>query len=111
MLLNQIKDEIETLEGLEFKKVSKEQREMLKDKHNFRTMGFEYAEDDWGNVVFLLARDTFRNMEYYLGLEYDRELIEFKIEFNNSVIVSYSGSDRAENLLVQLDKVEKQNSI
>jgi hypothetical protein len=108
MIIEQIKDELETLETIDFKELSQDQKKMLRDKYNFFTTGFQYGVDDWGNVKFICSNDTFRNMEYYLGLEYERDEIEYKLEFNNKIIVSYEGSERVENFLEQLQGMEEE---
>jgi hypothetical protein len=46
-------------------------------------------------------------MEYYIGLEYERDEIEYKIELNNKVIVSYCGGERVEGLIEKLRELEE----
>lgn len=111
MIIGTLKEELELLETLEFKKVNAAQKQMLKNDYNFYTAGLEYAEDDWGNVIFICSNDTLRNMEYYLGLEYDKDYIEYKMSNNRKTIVSYSGSERAEKLLGKLRENEIEESV
>jgi hypothetical protein len=40
MIIEQLKNELETLEELKFFKVNQEQRKMLKENYNFYTTGF-----------------------------------------------------------------------
>lgn len=106
MVINQIKEELENLEELEFKEINERQKKMLNEQYNFYTTKFKYAEDDYGNVVFICTKNIFKNMEYYLGLEFERDQIEYKFSINKNVIVSYSGSERVEKLLEQLQELE-----
>ncbi|PAD70671.1 hypothetical protein CHH83_02375 [Bacillus sp. 7586-K] len=108
MIISKIKEELDLLSTLRFKKLNDQQKKMLRDNYNLRTMSFEYTSDDWGNVILICSNVVLNNLEYYTGLEYDKDLIEYKFEFNNKILISYSGSDRADKLLQQLEELENE---
>jgi hypothetical protein len=105
MIIDKIKAEVESLEELEFKELNGEQKQYLRNNFN-AYVNFKYAQDDYyDNIIFICSKETFKSLEHYLGFEYERESIEYKIEINNKVIVSYSESERVENLIVNLESL------
>jgi hypothetical protein len=89
------------------KKVNAAQKVMLKDKYNLYTTGFNYKVDEWASLIIECNDDTFKNLEYYLGLEYERTNQEVLIRAENKVIVSYNGSERIDALIAQLEELEE----
>lgn len=69
----------------------------LSKRFNFYSR-FEYAVDE-EEIYVKMRKDTFREFEYYLGMEYNRDNIVFKIEFDNEVHVVYDGSERLFSVL------------
>lgn len=106
MIINKIKEEMESLEELEFKSLNDKQKQYI--RKNFNTyINFEYVKDDYSSIIFICTEGTFRNMEYFLGFEYENECIEYKLSMDNKVIVSYFESDRVENLYASLSNLEE----
>jgi hypothetical protein len=89
------------------KKLNAAQKEMLTKKFNYYSGGFNYASDEWGSLIIECNDDTFRNLEHYLGLEYERSNQEVLIRTSTKVIVSYESSERITEILKQLEALEK----
>jgi hypothetical protein len=89
------------------KKINAAQKTMLREQYNLYSGGFAYVVDEWGGLIIECNDDTFKNIEYYLGFEYERENQEVLIKANQKVIVSYSGGERIEKLVSQLEALEE----
>lgn len=105
-ILNNLKDIVSSLEELEFKEVNSEQIEAINENYNCYIGDLQYSENEWGDVIFICSTGSFRKMEYYMGLEYEEECIEYELYFGNMIVVSYSGSERATEILEILSEHE-----
>lgn len=105
-MLESIQEIQEVLENDEFKELTDKQKEVLKD--NFNTfIKFEYCDD--GSYIFLMSENNFKNFEYYLGMEYEKDYIDTKININGNVLVIYDyDSDRTKELFELLEKNEEE---
>jgi hypothetical protein len=106
MTISRIKGEMEYLSELGFCKLNGEQKQHLRNNFNSH-VNFEYAEGYNDDIIFICSEDAFNKMEYYLGFEYERECMEYKFFIDNKIIVSYSGSERVENLIEALNELEE----
>jgi hypothetical protein len=101
-----ILDIIEELESNR-RKINPAQKKMLKEKYNYITGGFDYAVDNWGGLIIECDDSTFRNIEYYLGFEYERDNQELFIKSVNKILVLYAGGKRVDKLVSQLEELEE----
>ena len=87
------------------KELNEEQKECI--EKNFNThIDFEYVED--GGYTFIMEEYDFKNFEYYLGMEYEKQYIESKIVIDDIVIVTYSyDSNRTKDLIDMLNEIEE----
>lgn len=100
-LLQEIK---EIVENCEFKTVTNEQEDVLR-KHFNRGLTFDYCQD--GGYIFLMSEDSFKSFDYYMGMEYEREEIELKVQLGDNVLVIYSNCcERAKEIIDLLDENE-----
>ena len=108
-LLNEMKELIESIEiaeeNKEIRKLNDSQKDMI--QNNFNTyINFNYFEDD--GYTFIMSPESFKRFEYYLGMEYDKEYIQSKIEINGQIIVTYEyDSERADDLFAELRELEE----
>ena len=102
-MLESLKDVQEILKDCsELKEITNEQKYAMKDKFN-TWINFEYCED--GGYIFLMSEENFKSFEYYLGMEYEKENIETKINSNGNILVIYSyDSERAGEIVESLSK-------
>lgn len=105
-ILNELKGVVSSLEELEFKEVNSEQIAAINENYNCYISDLQYSENEWGDVIFICSTGSFKKMQYYMGLEYEDEYIEYELYFGNMIVVSYSGSDRASEVLEVLRKHE-----
>jgi hypothetical protein len=96
----------EQLEELEFKALTNEQRRILSDRFN-TSIDLEYsAEDDF---IFIMSISNFKAFEYYCGMEYEKDDIEYKCELDGIICVSYnSGNDRVARIIDLIDCDEEE---
>jgi hypothetical protein len=90
--------------------VTKKQLEALREFFDSRGIpyGLQYGyirEED--TYVFHMTKSNFRNWEYYLGMEYVKDEIEFYFEFNQEIIVMYNDCDRIRELYDVIDENEE----
>lgn len=105
-ILNELKGIVSSLEELEFKEVNSKQIEAINKNYNCYISDLQYSENEWGDVIFICGAGSFRKMEYYMGLEYEEECIEYELYFGNMIVVSYNDSDRASEILEILSEHE-----
>lgn len=104
MDLESIRELLEVIESDEMKELNKAQRKFLKDRFN-TYINFEYTED--ANYILKMSEEAFKNFEYYLGMEYDREYILTLIKSDGEVIVEYdTDSKRLTDIFEELAELE-----
>ncbi len=97
MMLEELNIVKEVLEDNKFKKINPAHKEILAGTFN-KYVDFEYLED--GGYWFIMYEFDFANFEYYMGMEYEREHILYKINLGCSILVCYSyDSERAGELI------------
>ena len=102
-LVDKITDVEESMKPVEVKK--------LHDQYDRRgiPMGLKYGMYD-DMVLFNMSSDAFNQFEYYLGFEYERSNIQFRIEVQGNMIVGYEGSRRAVKLFDAIVESEEDES-
>lgn len=84
------------LEESEFKKVTTKQKNVMREHFN-KSVNFEYCPI---TATFLMSEDAFNSFEYYLGMEYEKDEIETKINLGENILVIYSRDcDKVRDLL------------
>lgn len=98
-------DLYESLEGL-----NAAQEAALKEYYDIRGIPYnlKYGYIRSENLyVFAMNKDAFKRWEYYLGMEYIRDEINFYIEFEGDVIVGYNECDRISGFYDKIDENEE----
>ena len=104
-ILESLQEVQEILENNEFEELINEQKKALQDNFN-RVINFEYCED--GGYIFLMPENTFKDFEYYIGMEYETEFIDTKFSLNGNILVIYDyDCSRAKDLFELLEENEK----
>ena len=107
---NEMLEQIEVINDIlksDFKEINERQQEKIKKNFNCY-ISFNYLED--GGYIFLMSEDSFKDFEYYIGMEYEKEYIESKVVANEIVMVIYSyDSSRTKELIEDLRKLEEEN--
>jgi hypothetical protein len=86
---------IDTVQRAQTEEISTQQKAALKKKYNFEPR-FEYGKDEEGRYIIRTTKEAFEEMEFYLALKYERELIDLYMdaEINGEFYVSVSyGAD------------------
>lgn len=95
MSLQRFDEIIDAAQRAETKEISSAQKKALHKKYNFEPR-FEYGRDEEGRYVIRTTKEAFEEIEFYLALKYERELIDLymdaEIQGEFYVSVSY-GSD------------------
>jgi hypothetical protein len=90
---------------VELSELNDNQKKYLRDRYNLLGCRFEYGIDDYGLYIIKCSEETFRRMEYYLGLEYVRDEIDTIIKQNGQVLVAYNENDRVSELFEKLKEL------
>jgi len=93
--LNAITDIQSAIEDVKFVELTSEQLSKMNKEYNTYFGRMEFADTD-SYIMFLMPKSSFGKFEYYCGMEYEKDEIEFKLETTDSVLVVYgSGCERA----------------
>lgn len=105
--INDIDNIKNQIEEMEFKSLTGDIKKVLRDNFN-RNINFEYNSDE--DFIFLMSVPDFKDFEYYYGMEYEREDINYKCELDNIVCISYnSGNERIERLIDLIESDEEED--
>lgn len=103
-MLYSLEDALEVFKDLTFKELTREQMKAIREQFNTSIM-FEYEPDEY---VFIMSCETFKQFEYYLGMEYERNDIDIKCEINGNVLVQYNiDNERVAKLIDLLESSDK----
>ena len=68
---------------------------------------FDYFEDDMGNYVVSMTKETYKSFRCYLGMEYEDDYILQQLQDENDVIIVYDyACERLSNIIEELEKIE-----
>ena len=95
-LLDNIVDEIEIAE---FKELTEKQQQLINRRFN-TYINFEYCNDN--GIAFIISENDFKNFEYFLGMEYEREDILTKVAIDDIVYVVYDSNNERVNELIEM---------
>lgn len=87
-MLDLIENMKDYLEDVELEELTQEQRTWIRDNSN-TYVRFQYGLTHNEEFVIRISKESFNTIEYYLGLEYERSDIVFKIEYEGEIIVVY----------------------
>lgn len=105
MIKNLINDIQYVLKDVKCNELTDKQRNLLHKNFN-AYIDFDYGETYEGDIVINVNKRDFNRMEYYYGLEYEREDIILKIEFDYRVVVVYCcENERLKRLMNYIEKV------
>lgn len=91
---------LDKIESLEMKKLNFEQLYFLKKEYNF------YGNFEYNKNIFIMHKHDFSNFEYYLGMEYEADFINIKIDYLDKIIVEYDEfCDRAKKIVEELEEI------
>ena len=97
--LESINEIYSVIEETEFEVLTKEQLSKLGNNNNTYFGRMEIADTD-SYIMFLIPKRSFDKFEYYCGMEYEKDEIEYKLETQDSVLVVYgSGCERASEIV------------
>jgi len=97
--LNAIKEILSVVEEANFEELTQEQLSKLNSAYNTYFGRMEIADTD-SYIMFLIPKRSFDKFEYYCGMEYEKDEIEYKLETQDSVLVVYgSGCERASEIV------------
>lgn len=93
----------------ELQSLTSEQRKYLSDTFNFHGNFSVGVNRELGCIVFETSASTYASMEYYLGLEYEREDRTMYVNVDNDVLVAYDfDNERVQELLYTLGILEEE---
>ena len=99
--LNAIKEILSVVEEANFEELTQEQLSKLNSAYNTYFGRMEIADTD-SYIMFLMPKSAFSKFEYYCGMEYAKDDLEYKFETPDSVLVVYnSGCERACKLVYE----------
>lgn len=78
------------LEDVKMQEITDEQRKWIRERFN-TSVKFEYGLTSTDDFIFKITEDYFKSMEYYMGLEYERNEIILEIKYRGDVIIIYNG--------------------
>lgn len=92
MSLNRFDEIIDTVQRAQTFMINERQKSELCKKYKFHPQ-FEYGRDEEGRYVIRTTKEMWEQMEYYMALKYERDLIDLymsaEIDGNFYVSVSY----------------------
>jgi len=101
-VLNAISEIQSVIEEATFEELTKDQLSKMNDNFNTYFRNMEVADTDI-YIMFNMSKRDFKNFEYYCGMEYAKDEIEYKLETTDSVLVVYgSGCERACELISRI---------
>jgi len=99
--LESINEIYSVIEETEFEVLTKDQLSKLGNNNNTYFGRMEIADTD-SYIMFLMPKSAFSKFEYYCGMEYAKDDLEYKFETPDSVLVVYnSGCERACKLVYE----------
>jgi hypothetical protein len=101
----------ELIDSLSLEELTQEQRQILRDNYN-TYINFECGFDTEDSIVFKMKKRSFGHFEYYLGMEYEKEDIIYKIETGDEIVVAYNnGNDRVTGIIERLGLLQLEDLI
>lgn len=97
-MISSLQDLQDKLENVDFKELNQDQKHLIKDRFN-TYVNFEYAPDE---NMFIMSAEAFKQFEYYLGMEYEKDDIELKCEIDDNVAVCYNVDNERVSELIDL---------
>lgn len=99
MSLERFDEVIDMVQRAQTTEISEKQKEALRKKYNFKP-NFEYGRDEAGRYVIRTTKELFEEMEFYLALKYERDLIDLYMnaEIKGKFYVSVSYGEDALHL-------------
>jgi len=93
--LNAINEILSEVEEANFEELTRDQLSKMNEQYNTYFGRMEIADTD-SYIMFFMRKEDFSKFEYYCGMEYEKDEIEFKFESSDGVLVVYgSGCERA----------------
>jgi len=93
--LNAINNVLSEIEEANFEELTRDQLSKMNSEYNTYFGRMEIADTD-SYIMFFMRKEDFSKFEYYCGMEYEKDEIEFKFESSDGVLVVYgSGCERA----------------
>jgi len=97
--LNAINEILSEVEEANFEELTRDQLSKMNREYNTYFGRMEIADTD-SYIMFLMPKNDFSKFEYYCGMEYEKDEIEFKFESSDGVLVVYgSGCERASEIV------------
>jgi len=93
--LNAINNILLDVEEANFEELTRDQLSKMNSAYNTYFGRMEIADTD-SYIMFFMRKEDFSKFEYYCGMEYEKDEIEYKFESSDGVLVVYgSGCERA----------------
>jgi len=89
--LESINEIYSVIEETTFEVLTKEQLSKLNEANNTYFSHMEIADTD-SYIMFFMRKEDFSKFEYYCGMEYEKDEIEYKFESSDGVLVVYNSS-------------------
>ena len=89
--LESINEIYSVIEETEFTLLNREQRTKLGEANNTYFSFMEIADTD-SYIMFLMPKNDFSKFEYYCGMEYAKNDLEYKFETPENILVIYNSS-------------------
>jgi hypothetical protein len=95
----------EALRDLDFIELNSEERSKLRTEYNTSAVLNGYAINPVEDLImFVLSTSSFGSFEYYYGMEYEREFIKMKLQYEDEMIIGYDiQCSRAMNLIKRIN--------
>jgi len=103
--MNILKNIQEALRDLDFIEITREEKSKLRSEFNTSYSPNAYAVNwEEGLIMLVLTVSGFGSFEYYYGMEYARDDIQMKLQYDKDMIVGYDiNCTRVQNLINKIN--------